>query len=261
MQLSSGLSYFVCLQPLNMRTTKNTILITGGASGIGLALVKEFYKLGNQLIVVERDIRKLHRLKMLCPDVEIFQCNISQQDDLDALFGFIKNNYPTLNVLVNNAGVQYNYEFLSEQKILTRIEEEISINLTASIKLCALFLPVIMRNDFPALINLSSTLAISPKKSAAVYCCTKAAIHSFTKALRYQLEDTPVKVFEIIPALTDTPMTTGRGKNKMKPEDLVEIFMKDFRADHYESYIGKAKLLKVISRISPRLADLLLKDN
>lgn len=236
-------------------------MITGGASGIGLALVMEFYTLGNQLIVVERDINKLNQLKKLCPDVVVFQCDISKQDDLGALSTFIENNYSALNILINNAGVQYNYEFLSEQHALTRIEQEISINLTAGIKLCALFLPVIMRNDFPALINMSSALAISPKKSAAVYCCTKAAIHSFTKGLRYQLEHTPVKVFEIIPALIDTPMTAGRGKNKMMPAHLVKIFMADFRADRYESYIGKAKLLKIISRIAPRLADLLLKDS
>jgi short-subunit dehydrogenase involved in D-alanine esterification of teichoic acids len=190
----------------------------------------------------------------------IFQCDISKQDDLDALFGFIESNYPTLNILINSAGVQYNYEFLSEQHTLTKIEQEISINLTASIKLCALFLPVVMRNEFPALINISSALAISPKKSATVYCCTKAAIHSFTKALRYQLEHTPVKVFEIIPALVDTPMTAGRAKRKMMPEDLVEIFMNDFKANRYESYIGKAKLLKMISHIAPGLADLLIKD-
>ncbi|WP_316818619.1 SDR family oxidoreductase [Pedobacter nyackensis] len=244
-----------------MRTTQNTILITGGTSGIGLALAKEFYKQGNQVIIVARDMTKLHQLKMICPEAAIFQCDISQPNDLDALSVYIQNNYPQLNILINNAAIQYNYEFVSEPYSLIKIEQEISVNLTATIKLCAIFLPVILNNDFPAIVNVSSGLAIAPKKSAPVYCCTKAAIRSFTKTLRYQLEQTPVKVFEIIPALIDTPMTAGRGKRKMTAEALTKAFLADFSADRYESYIGKTRLLKVISRISPNLADLLLKDS
>jgi short-subunit dehydrogenase involved in D-alanine esterification of teichoic acids len=85
-------------------------------------------------------------------------------------------------------------------------------------------------------------------------------VHNFTKALRYQLETTEIKVFEILPPLIDTPMTEGRGKNKISPEQLVREFIRDFKNDRYESYIGKTKLLKLVSRLSPKLADQILKN-
>jgi uncharacterized oxidoreductase len=121
-------------------------------------------------------------------------------------------------------------------------------------------LPVLLRNENSAIVNVSSGLAISPKKSAPVYCATKAAIHNFTKAFRYQMEGTNVKVFEILPPIVETPMTEGRGKNKISSEELVNEFMNDFKKNKEESYIGKSKLLKFINRISPKLSDRILKN-
>lgn len=243
-----------------MELTNNTILITGGSSGIGLALVKAFYELGNKVIVVARAIEKLKAVQLQFPEAEIFQCDLTRQDEITNLITFIEQHYPGLNMLFNNAAIQYNYDFLTEQNIADKVEYELSANLTSTIKLCGLLLPTLLKNNNAAVVNISSGLALSPKKSAPVYCASKAAIHNFTKAFRYQLEASPVKVFEILPPMVETPMTTGRGKNKISPEQLVNEFIKDFKRNKPESYIGKTKLLKLISRISPKLADRILKN-
>jgi uncharacterized oxidoreductase len=243
-----------------MKLSGNTILITGGSSGIGLALVKTFNQLGNKIIIVGRDIGKLNDAKKQFPEIDIFPCDLTKQSDIDDLIVFIEQNYPNLNMLFNNAAIQYNYDFLSEPNIVNKVEYEVSANLTSTIKLCGLLLPTLLKNDNAAIINVSSGLALSPKKSAPVYCGTKAAIHNFTKAFRYQMEATNVKVFEILPPIVDTPMTEGRGKNKITSEQLVDEFIKDFKNNKEESYIGKSKLLKLIARISPKLADRILKN-
>jgi uncharacterized oxidoreductase len=243
-----------------MKLTDNTILITGGSSGIGLAILKSFYQLGNKIIIVARDIDKLKEVQIQFPEIAIFQCDLTNQTDIDGLIVFIEQNYSNLNMLFNNAAIQYNYDFLTEQNIVNKIDYEVSANLTSTIKLCGLLLPVLLKNENSAIVNVSSGLAISPKKSAPVYCASKAAIHNFTKAFRYQMEGINLKVFEILPPIVETPMTEGRGKNKISPEELVNEFMNDFKKNKEESYIGKSKLLKFINRILPKISDRILKN-
>ncbi len=243
-----------------MKLAGNTILITGGSSGIGLALVKSFYELGNKIIIAARDIEKLNAIKKQLPKIDVVECDLTKQADIDGLVVFIEQHYPNLNMLFNNAAIQYNYQFLTEPSIVNKVDYEVSANLTSTIKLCGLLLPTLLKNDNAAIVNVSSGLAISPKKSAPVYCGTKAAIHNFTKAFRYQMEGTTIKVFEILPPIVETPMTEGRGKNKITPEQLVQEFMRDFKNNKLESYIGKSKLLKFISTISPTIADKILKN-
>ena len=103
-------------------------------------------------------------------------------------------------------------------------------------------------------------LAFAPKKSAPIYCATKSAIHIGTKVLRYQLENTKVKVFEIILPLVDTAMTEGRRKKKISPKQLVDEFLKNFKNNNLENNIGKTKLLRFIQRILPTLADGIVKN-
>jgi short-subunit dehydrogenase involved in D-alanine esterification of teichoic acids len=244
-----------------MKLTDNTILITGGSSGIGLALARLFYESGNKVIVAARDIEKLNAVKMQLPKIDVVECDLTKQADIDGLVVFIEQHHPSLNMLFNNAAIQYNYQFLTEHNIVNKVDYEVNANLVSTIKLCGLLLPTLLKNENAAIVNISSGLAISPKKSAPVYCATKAAIHNFTKAFRYQMEGTTIKVFEILPPIVETPMTEGRGKNKITPEQLVKEFMNDFKNNKMESYIGKSKLLKFISRISPTVADKILKNS
>ncbi|MDF2379993.1 SDR family oxidoreductase [Nostoc ellipsosporum NOK] len=243
-----------------MNLSNNVILITGGSSGIGLALAKRFLALSNQVIITGRDEKKLAVIKKEHPGIETFVCDFSDNNSLEELVVFIEHAYPHLNMLINNAAVQFNYYFMEEASLLSKVDYEIAVNLSAPVKLTGLLLPLLCGKKNSAIVNVSSGLFIAPKKSASVYCATKSAVHSFSKTLRYQLEDTATRVFEIIPALIDTPMTAGRGKSKLSADKLVDEFVRDFRRNKPESYIGKTKLLRFINRISPALADRIMKN-
>ena len=243
-----------------MKIAGNTILITGGSSGIGWALAERFSQLGNKVIITGRDIQKLNKIKSQYPEIEVFLGDLTDEITRENLMKFIKEQYPDLNILINNAAVQYNYLFTEELDFPDKIDYEIAINLAVPIKLTTSLLPLLLGNKGCAVVNVSSGLFIAPKKSASVYCATKSAIHTFSQTLRYQLESTSIKVFEIVPSLIDTPMTAGRGKSKISPETLVDEFIKNFKSDKYEIYIGKTKLLKAIHRLSPKIAYRIMKN-
>ncbi|WP_300671342.1 SDR family NAD(P)-dependent oxidoreductase [Soonwooa sp.] len=243
-----------------MKINNNVILITGGSSGIGLALAKRFLSEGNQVIITGRNKEKLNTLKSSNQNLEIFCGDLSDEKVIDNLYQFVFQKYPTLNILINNAAIQLNYSFANEAQVEDKIKYEIATNLTVPILLATKLLPILMKNLDSAIVNVSSGLFLAPKESASVYCATKAGMHIYSKSLRYQLESLGIKVFEIIPALIETPMTEGRGKNKMSPEDLVEEFIKKFKKNHYEIYIGKTKLLKFLSRFFPRIADRIMRN-
>ncbi|GAE29653.1 SDR family oxidoreductase [Alkalihalobacillus hemicellulosilyticus] len=243
-----------------MKITNQTILITGGAAGIGLALSKKFLQLGNRVIAVGRNEQRLKQLQATYPDrVLTYQCDVSELDKLQELATNILTQHPHVSVLINNAGIQHMYSFLNEEKHRALIEEEVMINITAPITLTSLLIPLLKKQEEAAIVNVSSGLGLVPKQSAPVYCGTKAGIHLFTKALRYQLEDTNIHVFEVIPPVVDTEMTKGRGKNKMTPEQLTDEFIKNFKSNHYEMEIGKVKLLTTINRWFPSIAEKILK--
>ena len=240
-----------------MRLSKNKILITGATSGIGKALAQKFLELDNVIIAVGRNEKRLEELAASDKRIIPFQCDISKQEELDALSLFIENEHGDLNILINNAGIQYNYNFLDGHQLLYKAEHEINVNFLAPIKLIVLLLPILQANDNAAIVNVSSGLAIVPKAQAPVYCGTKAGIHIFSKALRYQMDT--VRVFEIIPPIVDTKMTEGRGKGKISPQRLVDEFIRAFKKNRYEVNIHKVKLLRIINRISPYLADRIMK--
>jgi short-subunit dehydrogenase involved in D-alanine esterification of teichoic acids len=243
-----------------MNASGNKVLITGATSGIGLVLAERFLAGGNAVIGVGRRTETLDPLREKYPNLFAFPCDLGSANGLDDLVLHVKHQHPDLNVLINNAAIQYNYNFLEEGDIADRVEYEIHLNLTVPVKLCALLLPVLRLQPEAAVVNVSSGLALVPKKSAPVYCGTKAGLHLFTKALRYQLEGSPVKVFEIIPPVVDTPMTAGRGRGKISPKQLVEEFMRAFAKNQFEVNIGKVKLLRLINRLLPSLADRIMKN-
>lgn len=240
-----------------MRLTNNKILITGATDGIGKALAERFVALNNLVIAVGRNQDKLEELTSSNKNFIGFQADVSNMEDLERLSMFISAQHPDLNILINNAGVQFNYHFEEELHLMNKIDYEVTVNFLAPIKLTGLLLPILKLNNNAAVVNVSSGLGLVPKMQAPVYCGTKAGIHIFTKSLRYQLKN--VKVFEIIPPLVQTSMTEGRGRGKILPAELVQEFMKAFKKDVFEVNIGKVKLLKLINRISPAVAEKIMK--
>lgn len=162
----------------------NTILITGGGSGIGLALAKALVLRGNTVIVCGRNAQKLEAAQRESPAIVAFPCDIASDRDQQHLVESITQKYPNLNMLINNAGIQYRYDFSDTKEHANFIEEEVSINFLAHVKLTDRFLPFLLRQPGAAIVNVTSALAVVPKQSAPVYCAAKAAMHSFTKGLR-----------------------------------------------------------------------------
>lgn len=242
-----------------MKMTGQTILITGGGSGIGLALARDLSAKGNQVIICGRSEHKLKAAKQACPQLEFKTCDITDESSRRHLSDFIRSEFPACNILVNNAGVQYNYLFTDEQSHAAQIQTEININFLSQVKLTELFLPHLLKQQEAAIINVTSALAVVPKENAAVYCASKSALRTFCKALRYQLEATPVRVFEIIPALVETEMTAGRGRDKISPETVSKEAIRGIEAERYEIRIGKTKVLFALNRLLPSLAEKIIR--
>lgn len=243
-----------------MKLSDNTVLITGGGSGIGLALAKAFVGHNNTVIVCGRNVKKLEAVQKEYPTIFTFPCDITSEPDQQGLVEHITQKYPKLNILVNNAGIQHNYDFADTKSHIELIEEEVSINFLAQLKLTDRFLPILMGSPSAAVVNVTSALALVPKQSAPVYGATKAALHNFTKALRYQLERTSIKVFEIIPPLVDTEMTKGRGKGKMTPEALATEALRGIESNKHEIQIGKTKILFALNRFLPSVAERIIRN-
>jgi uncharacterized oxidoreductase len=243
-----------------MQINRNVILITGGTSGIGAELVQQFYELNNKLIVTSSNQENLDKLKIKYPNISTIACDLGDSLSVRKLIDQCLKEFSGLNIFINNAGIQNNYLWTEEKEGYKKIENEVQINFISPMQIIYGLLPLLTTKQNSAIVNVSSGLAFAPKKSAPIYCATKAAVHNATKALRYQLETTTVKVFEIIPPLVDTAMTQGRGKGKISPKQLVDEFISNFKNDKLESNIGKTKLLRLIQRISPKIADNILKN-
>ena len=236
-----------------MKPDGHVVLITGGATGIGFALAAKFLAMGNRVVVVGRREAALQKAKQLLPEISTCVADVSIGSDRERLVAL----YPDITVLVNNASVQV-YKPIAESTP-QEIEQEISINFTAPILLSLAFLPWLQSRESAAIINITSGLALVPKQATAIYCATKAALHSTSKSLRWQLEGSSVKVFEVLPPFVETAMTSHRGGGGLKPEQLVDAFWRGFAADRYEMLIGSTKLLKLINRVSETLAQRLVR--
>jgi len=247
-----------------MKVSSRTILITGGSKGIGFALAKEFHKLQNKVIICGRNMEQLEKAKNKLGDIEIIQCDLSKDSDLLDLVDKVRTSYGDLSLLINNAGVQLCYDFteVNIESALEKIDWELKINLNSLIKLNLLLLPLLQKSSSGGIVNISSGLAIVPKKSAPVYCASKAAVHIFSQALRYQVEDqhTNISVFEAMIPLVETDMTKGRGRGKISPEQVVKEIVHAIVKNRFEIYVGKAKLLVWINRFFPGIAKKIMRD-
>jgi uncharacterized oxidoreductase len=190
----------------------NTVLVTGGASGIGLGLAERLLAAGSEVILCGRREEKLREAKAKHPRFHVRACDLTREEDRAALAAWATKEFPGLNVLVNNAGIQVRAR-LDEPGSWPRFREELAANLAAPLHLSMRLLPHLVRQPRAAIWNVSSGLAFVPLTRAPVYSATKAAIHSFTLSLRHQLAGTPVRVVEIVPPATDTDLG-GAGLHK-----------------------------------------------
>ena len=190
-----------------MNLTGNTLLITGGSSGIGRCLAEAFHQIGNQVIITGRDQSALDDTVRSNAGMIAKLLDMDKPDDIQRFGVELTAEIPTLNVLINNAGIMKPEDFKAGIEQLRTAEANISTNLLGPLRLTAALLPGLLAQPDATVMTVSSGLAFVPIAPFASYCAAKAAIHSWTQSLRRQLRDTSVEVLELVPPLLQTKLT------------------------------------------------------
>lgn len=221
-----------------MNLSNNKILITGGATGIGLGLTERFINENNTVIICSRRESALKEVSEKFPTVITKVCDIANEADRVELFSWITANHPDVNVLVNNAGIQ-NWMSITDDQFYEKAESEIAINITAPIHLTQLFLKL---KSPDTIMNVTSGLAFVPFSKVPVYCGTKAFMRSFTLSLRHQLKSANTEVIEIIPPALNTDLG-GKGIHDAHPavSDFIESIFKQLQAGKTELTFGTSE--------------------
>ena len=209
-----------------MQITDNTILITGGGSGIGRALAEQFHGLGNTVIIAGRRQSALAEVTAANPGIQSRVLDIENADDVQRFAQEIKTDFPALNAVLHNAGIMRGEPV--QEGSLDTTEATIATNLLGPIRLNTALLPLLLSQPRATILTVSSGLAFVPLALTPTYNATKAAIHSYTQALRYQLQDTAVQVIELIPPYVQTELqgpAQASDPNAMPLEDYIEETM------------------------------------
>lgn len=241
-----------------MNLSEKKVLITGGSSGIGLALAQKFLSHKNTVIITGRDSTKLEKVTSTCPQIHTFKSDVSVDEDVRLLASTIQEKFGGIDILINNAGIMNLVDAGNENNDLQKQIQEIEINYSSPIRVLHYFLPQLKKSKNAVLVNVSSGLAYVPFAQAPVYSGTKSALHFWTLSIRPQLRRHNIKVMELLPPVVDTPLAHGAGiadddnLKPMPPEKLADIFWKDFMKGKEEITPGISKQLKLMSRLGPK---------
>src|SRR5881392_3074855 len=236
-----------------MKITGRTILITGGSAGIGLAFALKFLELGNQVIVTGRRQTVLHEVKAKYPKLHTIQGDVADPVQIASLATRVKAEYPRLDVLMNNAGIMLHKNLKVPATDLDGLMAEMNINVRGVIRVTSAFIDLLTANK-GTVINVSSGLAFVPLPCAPIYCATKAAIHSYTQSLRFQLEETGVEVIEIMPPAVKTDLTAAFPEGEVTlitTEELVKQSFASLKTGALEIRPGQSKQLAIMRRLAP----------
>lgn len=240
-----------------MKLTGNTILITGGGTGIGKGLAIKLHELGNKVIICGRREDKLKETAMKYPGICYKTCDISSEENRDSLFSYIQANFPEMNVLINNAAIQTDYDLAEGMKGLENLDREMEINLLAPIKMNGLFIPFLKEKQNPVIINVTSILGFTPLVRCPIYCSAKAAFHVYTIELRKHLENTGIEVYEVPPCRVETDLNpTGRANAKpgtekvgLQVEEYAQFVLDELQKGNLDIFYGQAGIdIKTLPR-------------
>jgi uncharacterized oxidoreductase len=232
-----------------MKHSNNTILITGGATGIGLALAVRFLKNGNEVIVCGRRQERLDEAKKGYPGLHIRHCDVSHEFERVQFFNAITRDFPKLNVLLNNAGIS-GFHNLDTTASWPEERHMIATNLEGTIHLSQLFASNLSKQDAPAIFVTTSGLAHVPRANFPIYCATKAALHSFALSLRHQLKPLKIEVIEICPPHVDTDLgAPGRNKAGIPVDEFADGVMAELEKGTLEITYGTSAKWANASRV------------
>ncbi len=248
-----------------MRLSGKIAVVTGGSAGIGREIALRLSQKGAHVIVVVRHAEAAQATVQALPGPgEVLIADLSVASEQDRVVAEIAKRWPGLSILVNNAGVQWNLPDtgIGDNGLIDAFRDEISLNLTAPVALSFGLMPVLARQPEAAIVNIASGLAISPKRTAPVYCATKSALRTFGAALRYRCEDAAptINVIDVVMAYVDTAMTRARGGAKMPASAAARQVVAGIEMGSAEVWVGKARWLRLIHRWAPGFAGRLLRN-
>ena len=227
-----------------MNLNGNTIFITGGGSGIGKALAEALHNLGNKVIISGR--RKGHLAKTLeaNPGMDSIELDVTDPESIRLVSQELVTKYPTLNVLINNAGI------MEIDDASTRIDDDlitrtVATNLMGPIRLTGALIEHMKKQESATILIVSSVLGFTPMAMTAVYSSTKAALHSYSQSLRFKLRHTPVRVLEVIPPWVRTELLNSSEEPRAMPlNEFIQGTIAALKTEHDEILVPHAKFLR-----------------
>lgn len=240
-----------------MKSSNNTILITGGSAGIGLALAQLLSSRGNRIIITGRNEKRLQAAAAQLPNATAIAGDISDPADTERLVGILRRDHQDLNIVINNAGAAYVYDLVAEgANAAGKAESEMLTNFLSILRLNEQLLPLLKEKPEAAIVNVSSILAFVPGAALATYSASKAALHSYTLSLRHKLaQSSGVKVFELMPPLVDTEFSAEiGGRNGIAPSVVAEALAAALEKDEYEVRVGQTETMYRLALSSPEQA-------
>jgi uncharacterized oxidoreductase len=235
-----------------MRLTDRTILITGGSAGIGLAFALKFLELGNKVIITGRRQAVLDEVKSRHPNLHTIQSDIADHAQIAALAARVKAEFPRLDVLMNNAGIGMPKNLREPATNLAGMTAEMEVNVGGVIRMTSALIDILTAHK-GTVINVSSVLAFAPVPALPIYSATKAAVHSYTQSLRFQLEDSGVEVIELMPPAVRTDMTSEFPEeiSRITTDELVKLSFAALKAGTQEIRPGQSNQAAFMRRLAP----------
>jgi uncharacterized oxidoreductase len=234
-----------------MHLQGKTALVTGGTDGIGAQLIRQLRDKGVTVITQGRNAERCAATR--ADGFEVIEADLGSKAGVDTVLAAVAGR--PIDILVNNAGAGVDHDFRDPGlPDLVASDATVFLNLNAPIHLITELMPMLKRRGEAMIVNVTSGLAIAPRAGGPVYCATKAALRSYSQALRHQLRGTGVHVLEALPPVVETKLTAGRGSNKMAPEECARQIVSAMKANAAEANVGMVKVLQLVHSISPALA-------
>jgi uncharacterized oxidoreductase len=238
-----------------MKLTGNTVLITGGSTGIGLAMAKALLAKGNTVMICARTQGNLDDARAQLPELITYCCDVADHKQRKRMFEQIRADSHSINVLVNNAVIMTNYDLAStDEQSMSKIRQEITINFVAPIELIHELLPILKKAHGATIVNFNSPQGVVPGARTPILSATKAGLHSYSRSLRHHLEADHIEVVNVFPPGVETPNTTNLDFKKISADKFVSQLLVQLERGSAEIWIGQGRALRILSHISQRFA-------
>ncbi|KAG4080430.1 hypothetical protein HA402_013888 [Bradysia odoriphaga] len=236
-----------------MKTSGNTVLITGGSAGIGLELARHLSQLGNQVIITGRDAARLEKATQQVPGIKGIVSDVTSDKAVSELVDTLQKDFPALNMVINNAGRAFAYQLSDTADAAAKAVEEMDTNFFSVIRLTEKLLPLLHKQAESAVVNVTSIVAFVPGVHIPTYSASKAALRSYTLALRLSLPQ--LHIFELMPPLVNTDFSQDIGGAKgIPPAQVATEFIAALEKNEYEVHVGDTAQIYQLMLSSPATA-------